>query len=185
MQALCKRHEAFESDLGAHQDRVEQIAAIARELNTLRYHDVAAVNTRCQSICDQWDRLGRQAADRRRNLEQAERLAEQIDQLHLDFAKRAAPFNNWLDGAREDLQDMVIVHSMQEIQVWDFSAPLQTEFVIQVLLSAHDKFKATLGEADGEFRAIMTIEQVLMFHQNHKINIAGNCSSNRFARSGS
>ena len=31
-QALKKKHEAFESDLAAHQDRVEQIAAIAQEL---------------------------------------------------------------------------------------------------------------------------------------------------------
>lgn len=27
-----KKHEAFESDLAAHQDRVEQIAKIAQEL---------------------------------------------------------------------------------------------------------------------------------------------------------
>ena len=32
LQALKKKHEAFESDLAAHQDRVEQIAAIAQEL---------------------------------------------------------------------------------------------------------------------------------------------------------
>lgn len=31
-QAQRKKHEAFESDLAAHQDRVEQIAAIAQEL---------------------------------------------------------------------------------------------------------------------------------------------------------
>lgn len=30
--ALLRKHEAFESDLAAHQDRVEQIAAIAQEL---------------------------------------------------------------------------------------------------------------------------------------------------------
>lgn len=32
IRALMKKHEAFESDLAAHQDRVEQIAAIAQEL---------------------------------------------------------------------------------------------------------------------------------------------------------
>lgn len=32
IKALLKKHEAFESDLTAHQDRVEQIAAIAQEL---------------------------------------------------------------------------------------------------------------------------------------------------------
>lgn len=48
IKALRKRHEAFESDLGAHQDRVEQIAAIARELNNLRYPDIGPINARCQ-----------------------------------------------------------------------------------------------------------------------------------------
>lgn len=32
VKALIKKHQAFESDLAAHQDRVEQIAAIAQEL---------------------------------------------------------------------------------------------------------------------------------------------------------
>lgn len=147
LKALRKRHEAFESDLAAHQDRVEQIAAIAQELNSLRYHDLASVNSRCQRICDQWDRLGMLSQKRRQNLEESERLMEKIDQLHLDFAKRAAPFNNWLDGAREDLQDMFIVHTMEEIQN---------------LTRAHDEFKSTLGEADQEFCSIMGIEQEIL-----------------------
>ena len=44
-------------------------------------------------------------------------VLERIDRLHLEFAKRAAPFNNWIDGASEDLQDMFIVHTVIEIQV--------------------------------------------------------------------
>lgn len=32
IKAMKRKHEAFESDLAAHQDRVEQIAAIAQEL---------------------------------------------------------------------------------------------------------------------------------------------------------
>ena len=46
LKAMKKKHEAFESDLAAHQDRVEQIAAIAQELNALDYWDSAAVNSR-------------------------------------------------------------------------------------------------------------------------------------------
>ena len=45
------------------------------------------------------------------------KVLERIDRLHLEFAKRAAPFNNWMDGASEDLQDMFIVHTVIEIQV--------------------------------------------------------------------
>ena len=39
LKAMKKKHEAFESDLAAHQDRVELIAAIAQELNALDYWD--------------------------------------------------------------------------------------------------------------------------------------------------
>ncbi|CAF4440028.1 unnamed protein product, partial [Adineta steineri] len=37
LRELSRKHVAFESDLAAHQDRVEQIAAIAQELNVLGY----------------------------------------------------------------------------------------------------------------------------------------------------
>uniref|UniRef100_A0A1B0AND0 F-actin cross-linking protein n=1 Tax=Glossina palpalis gambiensis TaxID=67801 RepID=A0A1B0AND0_9MUSC len=154
LKALKKKHEAFESDLAAHQDRVEQIAAIAQELNTLEYHDCISVNARCQRICDQWDRLGALTQRRRTALDEAERILEKIDILHLEFAKRAAPFNNWLDGTREDLVDMFIVHTMEEIQG---------------LIQAHDQFKATLGEADKEFNLIVNlvreVESIVKQHQ--------------------
>ncbi|CAB1343727.1 unnamed protein product [Coregonus sp. 'balchen'] len=142
VRALLRKHEAFESDLAAHQDRVEQIAAIAQELNELDYHDVAAVNQRCQRICDLWDQLGTLTQKRREALERTEKLLETIDQLFLEFAKRSAPFNNWMEGAMEDLQDMFIVHTIDEVQS---------------LISAHEQFKATLPEADGERQAILGI----------------------------
>ncbi|XP_023946992.1 alpha-actinin, sarcomeric isoform X1 [Bicyclus anynana] len=155
IKALKKKHEAFESDLAAHQDRVEQIAAIAQELNTLEYHEVASVNTRCQRICSQWDRLGALTQRRRLALDDAERVLEQIDLLHLEFAKRAAPFNNWLDGTREDLVDMFIVHTIEEISG---------------LMDAHARFKATLGEADKEYQAIVNlVHQVESIVKQHQI----------------
>jgi actinin alpha len=33
----------------------------------------------------------------------------------LDYAKKAAPYLNWLDGAREDLVDMFFIHTLDEI----------------------------------------------------------------------
>ncbi|XP_028329660.1 LOW QUALITY PROTEIN: alpha-actinin-3b [Gouania willdenowi] len=159
IRALMRKHEAFESDLAAHQDRVEQIAAIAQELNELDYHDAATVNTRCQGICDQWDNLGTLTQKRRDALERVEKLWETIDQLYLEFAKRAAPFNNWMDGAVEDLQDMFIVHSIEEIQS---------------LITAHDQFKATLPEADKERMATMGIHsEILKIAQTYGIKLSG------------
>ncbi|XP_062454867.1 alpha-actinin-3 [Rhea pennata] len=159
VRALLRRHEAFESDLAAHQDRVEQIAAIAQELNELDYHDAATVNTRCQAICDQWDTLGTLTQKRRDALERTEKLLETIDQLYLEFAKRAAPFNNWMDGAVEDLQDMFIVHSIEEIQT---------------LITAHEQFKATLPEADRERMAIVGIHgEIQKIAQTYGIKLSG------------
>jgi len=155
LKALKKKHEAFESDLAAHQDRVEQIAAIAQELNALDYHDSPAVNARCQRICDQWDLLGTLTQQRRNALEEAEKILERIDQLHLEFAKRAAPFNNWMDGAKEDLVDMFIVHTTEEIQG---------------LIDAHEQFKQTLPEADKEYTAIMALaSEVVRLAQQYGI----------------
>jgi actinin alpha 1/4 len=142
LRAMIKKHEAFESDLAAHQDRVEQIAAIAQELNTLGYHDVVSVNQRCEQICKNWDILGSLTSKRRNALNEADRVLEHVDSLFLEYAKRAAPYNNWIDGAREDLVDMFIVHSIDEIQG---------------LINAHEQFKATLPEADREFNSIIAL----------------------------
>ncbi|KAM6956581.1 alpha-actinin-2-like [Aplochiton taeniatus] len=121
----------------------------------LDYHDVAAVNQRCQSICDLWDQLGTLTQKRREALERTEKLLETIDQLFLEFAKRVAPFNNWMEGAMEDLQEMFMVHTIEEVQS---------------LIGAHEHFKATLPEADGERQAIVGIHnEVLKISQSYGI----------------
>ncbi|XP_072405620.1 alpha-actinin-1-like isoform X2 [Chiloscyllium punctatum] len=159
IKALLKKHEAFESDLAAHQDRVEQIAAIAQELNDLDYFDSPNVNARCQTICDHWDTLGSLTQSRRDALERTEKLQETIDQLYLEYAKRAAPFNNWMEGAMEDLQDMFIVHTTEEIQG---------------LIAAHEQFKATLPDADKEREAILGIHNEMMkIAQSYNIKLSG------------
>ncbi|XP_074516991.1 alpha-actinin-1 isoform X1 [Sebastes fasciatus] len=159
IKALLKKHEAFESDLAAHQDRVEQIAAIAQELNELDYYDSPSVNARCQRICDQWDALGALTHKRNEALQRTEKLLETIDQLYLEFAKRAAPFNNWMEGAMEDLQDTFIVHTIEEIQG---------------LSTAHEQFKATLPDADKERQAILGIHnEIAKIVQTYHVNMAG------------
>ena len=45
---------------------------------------------RCQRICDQWDRLGTLTQQRRVGMDEAEKVLEQVDSMHLEFAKRAA-----------------------------------------------------------------------------------------------
>ena len=87
------------------------------------------------------------------------------------------PFNNWLDGTREDLVDMFIVHTLDEIQG---------------LIDAHAQFKATLGEADKEFQAIIAlIHEVEGFAKQYNVpganinpytNLTGSVSFYIFAK---
>ena len=41
-------------------------------------------------ICDQWDRLGTLTQQRRVGMDEAEKVLERVDSMHLEFAKRAA-----------------------------------------------------------------------------------------------
>jgi len=86
--------------------------------------------------------LGDATQKRRFNLENMEQILESIETQHLDFAKRAAPFNNWMDSAMEDLEDMFIVHTIKEIKD---------------LILAHDSFKQTLPDARQEKEGIIGI----------------------------
>ena len=67
----------------------------------------------------------------RTGMDEAGKVLERVDSLHLEFAKRAVPFNNWLtvDSTREDLVNMFIVHTLEEIQG---------------LIDAHGQFKVIL-----------------------------------------
>jgi actinin alpha len=141
--ALLRQHEAFESEMTAHQERVEEIASLARELNQLGYHDIGTVNSRCQKICNNWDVLRDLATRRKDNLQRVEQILERIDQLNMDFAKRATMFNNWLESTQDDLVDLFIVQSVEEVQQ---------------LLEAHVQFKNSLKEAEHEFNAVVGLE---------------------------
>lgn len=141
--AAQKRHEAFGSDLAAQQDRVEQIVAIAQELNTLGYSGVDGVNQRCKLICDGWDMLGDLTHERSNKLSQEIEKAERLDNLWLQYAKKASPFNNWMDGAKEDLMDLFSVHSIEEVQD---------------LKDAQEKFKANMPAAQEEFESILALQ---------------------------
>uniref|UniRef100_UPI00358DEA0C alpha-actinin-3-like n=1 Tax=Myxine glutinosa TaxID=7769 RepID=UPI00358DEA0C len=135
VQVLIRRQEALESDLAAHQEGVEQIAAIAQELNELEYEDVVSVNTRCEAICNHWDDLGKKTQARHNVLKQQETWLAAVDNLQKGIVARATPFLVWLHGAADDLQDPFLLYSVAEVQA---------------LLKAHIDFKATLPAAQTE-----------------------------------
>ena len=125
---------------------MEQIVAIAQELNTLGYSKVDEVNARCKNICDGWDTLGDLTIARNQKLAEAIEKAERLDNLWLEYAKKASPFNNWMDGAKEDLMDLFSVHTIEEVQD---------------LKDAQEKFKANMPAAQEEYESILQIQNYI------------------------
>ena len=117
--------------------------AIAQELNTLGYSKVDEINARCKNICDGWDNLGDLTTARNQKLASAIDIAERLDNLWLEYAKKASPFNNWMDGAKEDLMDMFNVHTIEEVAD---------------LKDAQNKFKANMPAAQEEFETIVGLQ---------------------------
>merc|ERR1712174_191214 len=86
--------------------------------------------------CDEWDKLGEATWGRRQALENMEKILDTIEQLYLEFAKRAAPFNNWMEGAKEDLEDMFIVHSIEEFKATLPEAQKEKDNIIGLMREA-------------------------------------------------
>jgi actinin alpha len=106
IQALHKIHQTFETDLQAENGRVDGLADIANQLTQLQYHNSQAVNDRLQSIRDQFVELQKLSEDRASRIQEATEKQQTIDQLRLNFAVKAAAFNNWMDNAFDDLREV-------------------------------------------------------------------------------
>ncbi|THD25163.1 Alpha actinin sarcomeric [Fasciola hepatica] len=162
LRAMAQKHDAFEADLGAHQSRVERIVAIAEELNSLNYVDVDSVNKQTARIVNEWDRLGQLSQRRREGIHKVLDVLNQIDKLQMSFAKRISTFNNWLEQAHEDLQDMFIVNKVEDITA---------------LLNGHENFKKTLPTAEKELREMISearqVQELIQLH-NLPSNLAVN-----------
>lgn len=145
LKCLRKKHEFFESELANHQERVEQVIAIGKELARLRYPQMDRINRQCSNLCDNWQLLTDLSAKRRQVLADMAKVVEKLDDLHFKFASLANPFNNWASSTREDLVDLVIVTEMREIEQ---------------LLADHNGFKETIPDADSSMKEIMDLNQV-------------------------
>ncbi|NXT27258.1 SPTB1 protein, partial [Syrrhaptes paradoxus] len=69
VEAAKKKHEAIETDTAAYKERVQAIAAVAKELELEGYHDIQRINARKDNILRLWEQLLELLAARRQRLE--------------------------------------------------------------------------------------------------------------------
>lgn len=67
-----------------------------------------------------------------------------IEELYLNFAKKASAFNSWFENAEEDLTDPVRCNSLEEIRA---------------LREAHGRFQDSLYTAENDFRQLQELDR--------------------------
>ncbi|KAL5269854.1 hypothetical protein ACHWQZ_G003356 [Mnemiopsis leidyi] len=139
-----KSDDAFDTDMGIHRERLDQIANLAQDMVQQGFSKAAEVAARSQAMNGLWENLLVARTKHREDLETARETQEKIDTMRLEFAKKANPFNNWLEGAREDLLDTFVCHSIEEVNS---------------LVTAHEEFKACLPEFHQIFLDIQQLQQ--------------------------
>ncbi|CAD5224045.1 unnamed protein product [Bursaphelenchus okinawaensis] len=144
IKAIRKRHEAIESDMEGHQERIGQIVQIAKELTRLQYAKALEVAEKCEDVVVEWETLGQLAKSRRSKITEAEKIVKELDEIHLKLAKQLGPFHSWLDSVKEDLNDIVIVNQMDEVES---------------LLEDHRLFNKTLPEAESTLNKIRELHK--------------------------
>lgn len=160
VKANKKKHEALENELNIHQERLDELSDIAQELENLGYYDIGSIKGQHKDVYTNWDSMKNRALTRKQKILIAEEQLEKIDQLHLDFAKQASLFNNWLDSTNDDLQDLFIVHSIPEIQA---------------LIDFQEVFKKSLDGANKGYQDIMNInDNIHLLAKQHNIPLLPN-----------
>ncbi|XP_064407877.1 spectrin beta chain, non-erythrocytic 1 isoform X2 [Latimeria chalumnae] len=138
VEAATRKHEAIETDISAYNERVQAVVAVARELETERYHDVKRVLARKDNVLRLWDYLRELLAARR------ERLMMNFDLQKL--FQEMLYIMDWLEDMKGRLQsqdcgkhlhgveDLLQTHTLVEADI-----AVQAERV-KVVTTAAEKF---------------------------------------------
>lgn len=116
LNAMLRKHEAFRSDLLAHETRVHDIGTLANELDDLQFIRANDVNTRYANIYEQWQQLIELTETRTNKLTEALETQQKVEQLWVDIATNAAPLNAFLDEIKGQLQENVVADSHEDVQ---------------------------------------------------------------------
>jgi len=116
VRAKLKNHELFEGEFQAQTARLDKLNDIAQELKGLGYSGVNDVEGRLAALGGKWGDLKSLSAQRKQKLEEELVRQQNIENMLLDFAKRALQFNIWLESADETLTDPIAVETVEAIK---------------------------------------------------------------------
>ncbi|XP_058868085.1 spectrin beta chain, non-erythrocytic 1-like isoform X2 [Acipenser ruthenus] len=144
VEAATRKHEAIETDIGAYSERVAAVAAVARELEAERYHDVRRVLARRDNVLRLWEYLRELLAARRermhRNLD-LQRVMQEMSYIMDWMGDMKARLQSQDCGKHlHDVEELLQTHTLVEA---DISGQAER---VKAVRSGAEKFTA---EAEG------------------------------------
>jgi Ca2+-binding EF-hand superfamily protein len=143
VRAKLKNHELFEGEFQAQTHRLNKLDEISSELKSLGYKDAGNVDGRLAALRGVWDNVKQQGNTRKQKLEEELERQQKIENLLLEFAKRALQLKIWLESADEVLTDPISVDNLEAISY------LQTKF---------SQFVAEHAAKSGELQELKALQ---------------------------
>ncbi|KAI0981312.1 hypothetical protein GJ496_007485 [Pomphorhynchus laevis] len=142
---LLDRHDTFEAGLQSFEgvNLLQKLQAdLPDDVDMSNLRKLA--NSRNSQVLDKWQHLLDKSGQRKEKLSTTACRFKEIDELFLNFAKKASAFNSWFENAEEDLSDPVSCRSYEEIQA---------------LLHAQEVFRKDLTSVKQEFNEIIDLNK--------------------------
>lgn len=145
VQTLLTKHETFDTALESFRtEGIKTITELHDQLIQSNHAQSQAIQQRFDTLIGRWERLKNESGRRKNELLQLQNQYKKVEELYLDFAKRASTFNSWFENAEEDLTDPVRCNSLDEIRA---------------LVEAQEQFKASLKPAETDFQRLRQLDQ--------------------------
>ncbi|CAI8008734.1 Spectrin alpha chain, non-erythrocytic 1 [Geodia barretti] len=145
VQALLTKHEVFEAGLSSFQtDGIGGMTTMKDDLVSRPHPQSKAIEQRHGDVVKRWERLRRDSEAHKARLQRALEQCHKVEELYLQFARKASSFNGWMEGAEEDLTDPVRCNSLEEIKG---------------LREAHALFQSSLAQARSDFKQLGALDR--------------------------
>jgi len=113
--SMLGKHDQLQKSLDAKELSIDQFRTECSQLAEINSHG-SAISAKGAAVFSSWAKLMAASEERRRGLQDSKITYQELEDLHLEFAKKASGFNSWFENAEEDLTDPVRVNSLDDIE---------------------------------------------------------------------
>lgn len=142
---LLTKQDTFDAGLIAFQNEgIISLTQLKDQLVSSNHVQTDAIVSRHTDVIRRWNNLLAESDTRKQRLFRMQRQFKEIEELFLNFAKKASAFNSWFENAEEDLTDPVRCNSIEEIRA---------------LKDAHARFISSLNSAQVDFNQLADLDR--------------------------